>query len=203
MFKKIALCAMLVLFLAPATVMAVGQQGQAQGIDTGAGNCQDVQHQMATGTMAQEKYQYGQGQGSGNALQNGDADMLRNRSCDQDCEKDQSMLRNMTRDQIRLNSESGPAGERQGAGLNGDAKMLQNRSCDQDCVKDQDMLRNMTRDQIHSVSGSIQQQDGSAEPVQNRSGISKGNGHDILAGFADLLGAPFRYMGGLFQAQGQ
>ena len=31
----------------------------------------------------------------------------------------------------------------------------------------------------------------------------KGNGQDILAGFADFLGAQFRYMGGLFQAQGQ
>jgi len=105
MLKKIALCAMLVLFLAPATVMAAGQQGQAQGIGTGAGNCQDVQHQMATGTMAQEKYQNGESQG--NALQNGDTDMIRNRSCDQDCDQDQDMARNMTRDQIRLNSESG------------------------------------------------------------------------------------------------
>lgn len=199
MLKKIALCAMLVLFLAPATVMAAGQQGQAQGIETGAGNCQDVQHQVATGTMAQEKYQNGESQG--NALQNGDTDMLRNRSCDQDSGKDQNMARNMTRDQIRLNSDSGPASERQGAGLNGDAKMLQDRSCDQD--GDQDMARNMTRDQIRSVSDSVRQQDGSADQVQNRSGITKGNGHDILAGFADLLGAQFRYMGGLFQDQGQ
>ena len=95
--------------------------------------------------MAQEKFQNGQGQGSGNAMQNGDTDMLRNRSCDQDCEKDQDMVRNMTRDQIRLDSDSGPAGEGQGAGSNGDAQMLQNRSCDQDCEKDQDMVRNMTR----------------------------------------------------------
>ena len=42
-------------------------------------------------------------------------DMLRNRSCDQDCEQDQDMVRNMTRDQIRLDSESGPAGENQGS----------------------------------------------------------------------------------------
>lgn len=144
---------MLVLFLAPATVMAAGQQGQAQGIGTGAGNCQDVQHQMATGTMAQEKYQNGESQG--NALQNGDTDMIRNRSCDQDCDQDQDMARNMTRDQIRLDSDS------------------------------------------------ARQQDGSADQVQNRFGISKGNGQDILAGFAEFLGAQFRYMGGLFQAQGQ
>jgi len=201
MFRKIALCAMLVLFLAPATVMAAGQQGQAQGIDTGAGNCQDVQHQMATGTMAQEKYQNGESQG--NALQNGDTDMLRNHSCDQDCEKDKDMARNMTRDQIRLNSESGPAGERQGAGLNGDAEMLQDRSCDQDCDQDKDMARNMTRDQIRLDADAVQQQDGSADQVQNRSGTSKGNGQDILAGFTEFLGAQFRFMGGLFQAQGQ
>ena len=155
MFRKIALCAMLVLFLAPAAVMAAGPQGQAQGIGNEAGNCLNVQHQNAAGTMAQEKMQNGQGQGSGNALQNGDRQMLQNRSCDQDCNQDQAMARNMTRDQIR------------------------------------------------SVSDSVQQQNGSAEQVQNRFGITKGNGQDILAGFADLLGAQFRYMGGLFQAQGQ
>ena len=37
MFKKIALCAMLVLILAPAAVMAAGQQGQAPGIGKEAG----------------------------------------------------------------------------------------------------------------------------------------------------------------------
>jgi len=145
---------MLVLFLAPATVMAAGQQGQAQ-IGTEAGNCQVVQHQIAGDTTGQEKFQYGQGQVSGNALQNGDTDMLQDRSCDQDCEKDQDMIRNMTRDQIRLDSDA------------------------------------------------VQQQDGSAEQVQNRSGSAKGNGQDILAGFAEFLGAQFRFMGGLFQAQGQ
>jgi hypothetical protein len=201
MFRKIALCAMLVLFLAPATVMAAGQQGQAQGIGTGAGNYLNVQQQMATGTMAQEKYQNGESQGNG--MQNGDTDMLRTRSCDQTCEQDQTMVRNMTRDQIRLNSESGPAGERQGAGSNGDAKMLQDRSCDQDGEKDQAMARNMTRDQIRLDADAVQQQDGSAESVQDRSGPAKGNGQDILAGFADLLGAQFRYMGGIFQSLGQ
>ena len=203
MFKKIALCAMLVLFLAPATVMAAGQQGLEQGISNKAGNCLDVQHQTAAGIMAQEKFQNGQGQGSGNAMQNGDTDMLRNRSCDQDCEKDQSMLRNMTRDQIRLNSESGLAGKNQGAGPNGDGQMLQNRSCDQDCEKDQSMLRNMTREQIRLNSDSVQQQNGTTESVQNRFGITKGNGQNILASFADQLGAQFRHMGGIFQAQGQ
>jgi hypothetical protein len=155
MFKKIALCAMLVLFLAPATVMAAGQQGQGLGIGNEAGNCQNVQHQIAAGTMVQEKLQNGQGQGSGNAMQNGGGQMLQNRSCDQDCNQDQAMVRNMTRDQIRLNSDS------------------------------------------------VQQQDGSVEPVQNRVGFTKGNGQNILAGFADQLGAQFRHMGGIFQASGQ
>ena len=75
---------MLVLILAPAAVMAAGQQGQAQGIGNEAGNCLNVQHQMADTAMAQEKFQNGQGQGSGSAMQNGDARMLQTRSCDQD-----------------------------------------------------------------------------------------------------------------------
>ena len=58
--------------LAPAAVMAAGQQGQAQGIGNEAGNCLNVQHQIAGDTTAQEKFQNGQGQGSGNAMQNGD-----------------------------------------------------------------------------------------------------------------------------------
>ncbi len=203
MFKKIALCAMLVLFLAPATVMAAGEQGQGLGIGNEAGSCMNVQHQMAAGTMAQERIQNGQGQGSGNALQNGDRQMLQNRSCDQECDQDQTMARNMTRDQVRLNSGSGPAGENRGPGSNGGGQMLQNRSCDQDCDKDQAMARNMTRDQVRLNSDSGQQQNGSADQAQNRFGIAKGNGQNILAGFADQLGAPFRYMRGLFQAQGQ
>ena len=203
MFRKIALCAMLVLFLAPATVMAAGQQGQGQGICSEAGTCQNVQHQTAAGTMAQEKMQNGQGQGNGNALQNGDRQMLRNRSCDQDCDQDQAMARNMTRDQIRLNSGSALAGEGRGAGLNGAGQMLQNRSCDQDCDQNQTMARNMTRDQIRLNSDSGLQQGGSAGQGQNQFGIAKGNGQNILSGFADQLGAPFRYMRGLFQAQGQ
>jgi len=105
MFKKIALCAMLVLILAPAAVMAAGQQGQAQGIGNEAGNCLNVQHQIAD-TTAREKFQNGQGQGIGSASQNGDARMLQTRSCDQTCEQDQAMVRNMTRDQIRLGSDS-------------------------------------------------------------------------------------------------
>jgi opacity protein-like surface antigen len=203
MFKKIALCAMLVLILAPAAVMAAGQQGQAQSIVNNAGNCLNVQHQIAGNTMAQENFQNGQGQGSGNAMQNGDARMLQNRSCDQTCEQDQAGIRNMIRDQIRLNSDPGPAGESQGAGSNDVAGMLQNRSCDQTYEQDQAMVRNMTRDQIRLGSESVQQQNGTADSVQNRLCPAKGNGQNILAGFADQLGAQFRHMGGIFQAPGQ
>jgi len=86
---------------------------------------------------------------------------------------------------------------------NGDTDMLRTRSCDQTCEQDQTMVRNMTRDQIRLDADAVQQQDGSAESVQDRSGPAKGNGQDILAGFADLLGAQFRYMGGIFQSLGQ
>jgi len=203
MFKKIALCAMLVLLLAPAAVMAAGQQGQAQGIGNEAGNCLNVQHQVAGTATAQEKFQNGQAQGSRSAMQNGDARMLQNRSCDQTCDQDQAMVRNMTRDQIRLGSDSGLAGKNQGAGPNGEGLMLQNRSCNQDCDQDQAMVRNMTRDQIRLGSDSTQLQNGTAESVQNRFGITKGNGQNILASFADQLGAQFRHMGGIFQTLGQ
>ena len=196
MLKKIALCAMLVLFLAPATVMAAGQQGQAQGIGNEAGTCLNVQHQVAADTAAQEKFQNGQGQGSESASQNGDAVMLRNRSCDQDCDQDQAMVRTMTRDQIRLNSEPGLASESKGTGSNGGAWMVQNRSCDQDCDQDQAMVRTMTRDQIRLDSGAVQQQDGTAGSAQNRSGLEKNNGQNIMTRFVDQLGAQFRYMGG-------
>jgi len=201
MFKKIALCAMLVLILAPAAVMAAGQQGQVQGIGNEAGNCLNVQHQIATDTAAQEKFQ--NGQGSGSTMQNGNGQMDQARSCDQDCDQDQDMVRNMTRDQIRLDSESGLAGKNQGAGPNGDGQMLQDRSCDQDCDQDQDMVRDMTRDQIRLGSDSVQQEKGTEDSAQNRSGLTKGNGKNILASFADQLGAQFRNMGGIFQIPGQ
>jgi len=202
MFKKIALCAMLVLILAPASVMAAGQQGQAQGIGNEAGNCLHVQQKIASDTATQEKSQNGQGQSSGSADRNGDVRMLQTRSCDQTCEQDQARAQNMTRDQVRLGSESGLAGENQGAGSNGDALMLQTRSCDQTCEQDQAMVRNMTRDQIRLGSDSVQQQDGTADSIQNRFGLTKGNGQNILASFADQLGAQFRNVGGMFRTLG-
>ena len=203
MFKKIALCAMLVLILAPATVMAAGQQGQAQGIGNEAGNCLNVQHQIAGDTTAQEKSQNGQGQSIGSAYRNGDVRMLQTRSQDQTGDQDKGRVQNMTRDQVRLGSESGLAGESQGAGLNGDARMLQTRSGDLTCEQDQSMAKNMTRDQIRLGSDSVQQKNGSADSVQNRFGPSKGNGQNILASFADQLGAQFRNVGGMFRTLGQ
>ena len=199
MFRKIALCTMLVLILATAAVMAAGQQGQAQGIGNEAGNGLHVQQKTASETMTQEKFQYGQGQGVKSASQNGDALMNQTRSCDQACEKDQARVRNMTRDQIRLNADAGPANENQGAGSNGDAKMLQTRSCDQACEKDQARVQNMTRDQVQLGSDSVQQQDGLSESVQNRFGLTMGNGQNFFASFADQMGARFRHAGGMFR----
>ncbi|MCK9591302.1 MAG: hypothetical protein M0Q91_04755 [Methanoregula sp.] len=199
MFKKIALCAMLVLILAPSAVMAAGQQGQGQGISNEAGNCLNVQNPISGDTTAQEKFQNGQGQNSQSASQNGAVQKLQTRSCDQACDQDQAMVKNMTRDQVRLCTESGPAGENRATGSNGDSQILQTRSCDQTCDQDQAMVRNMTHDQIRLGSHSVQQQDGTADSVQNRVGLTKGNGQDIMVSFADQMGAQFRYMGGIFQ----
>lgn len=91
MYKKIALCAMLVLLLAPAAVMAAGQQGPGSCTGNEAGTCLQVQ-QQGSGDMT------GQGQ-----FQNGNARMLQTRTCDGDC--DQSQVRNMTRNQNRLNAD--------------------------------------------------------------------------------------------------
>jgi hypothetical protein len=224
MFKKIALCAMLVLILAPAAVMAAGQQGQAQGIGKEAGNCLNVQQQTAGNTMTQEKSQNAQGQGNGIASQNGDIQKLQTRVQDQTSEQDQAMVRNMTRDQIQQGSDSGPAGESQGTGSNGDVQKLQTRSNDQTHDQDQAMVWNMTQNQSRRSSDSgpagesrgtgsnggncagdgsnLQKQDESADMVQNRSGITKGNGQNILASFAEHLGVRFRNAGGIFQALG-
>jgi hypothetical protein len=177
--------------------MAAGQQGQAQGIGNEAGNGLHVQQQIASETMAQEKFQYGQGQGVKNASQNGDVLMNQTRSCDQTREQDQARIQNMTRDQVRLNADAGPASENQRAGSNGDARMLQTRSCDQSCEQDQIRIQNMTRDQVRLGSDSVQQQDGSSGSVQNRFGLTKGNGQNVLTSFADQLGARFRYAMGL------
>ena len=194
---------MLVLILAPAAVMAAGQQGQAQGIGNEAGYSLHVQQKIASETMAQEKFQYGQGQGVKNASQNGDASTLQTRSCDQSCEQDQDRVRNMTRDQIRLNADAGPANENQGAGSNGDTSMLQTRTRDQTCEQDQARVQNMTRDQIRLGSDSVQHQNGSADSVQGRLGLSKGNGQNMLTSFVEQLGFQFRHAMGQVHTTGQ
>lgn len=194
MFKKIALCTMLVLILAPAAVMAAGQQGPGQGIGNEAGNSLNVQHQMAIKTAAQEQSR--QGQGSQSTSANGDMLMVQTRSCDQS--GDQDKVRNMTRDQIRLNTDAGAGSEIQGSGSNGDARMLRTRSCDETC--DQDTVQDMTRDQLRLRSDSADQLNGMTESDQNRFGLTSGNGQNMLARFTEQLGFQFRHMGEIFQA---
>ncbi len=194
---------MLVLILAPAAVMAAGQQGQAQGIGNEAGNCLNVQHQIAGHYRPRKNSRMARARGAEAQCRTAIPRCSRPVPATRTCEQDQDMVRNMTRDQIRLDSESGLAGKNQGAGPNGDGQMLQNRSCDQDCEQDQAMVRNMTHDQIRLHSDSVQQQNGTTESVQNRFGLTKGNGQNILASFTDQLGSQFRHMGGIFQTLGQ
>jgi hypothetical protein len=105
MLKKIALCAMLVLILVPASVMAAGQGGQS-------GSGMQAQQQMSGDATAQAQTQDTNGQGSGMAFRNGDTLMLQTRSCDQDCD----MAQNMTKSQIRLGYASAVSGESPGTG---------------------------------------------------------------------------------------
>ena len=169
MFKKIALCAMLVLILAPASVMAAGQQGQGQCIGNEAGSCLHAQHRMAGDATVQEKFQDGPGQGSGNAYRNGDVQMLRTRSCDQTGEQDHAMVQNMTRNQIRSGSDSVLAGESRGAGSNGG-------NCSGNC-------------------STLQKQGGLSDSVQNRYGLSMGNGQNALTSSAGQPGNQGRSAG--------
>lgn len=159
---------MLVLILAPASVMAAGQQGQAQSIGKEAGSCLNAQHEIAIETTAQENVRNGDKLGSGMASQNDDAQMLRNRTSDQACDQDKTMAQNMTRDQVRLGSDSGSLGENRGAGLNGD------------------------------TGSENQQQGGAGDQNQSQFGLTRGNGQNILTGFADQLGFQFRNIGGIF-----
>jgi opacity protein-like surface antigen len=202
MFKKIALCAMLVLILAPAAVMAAGQQGQGQGMCNETGTCLNEQQRMAGDTAALEKFQNGQGRGVQSASQNGDTLMDQTRTRDQTCDQDRTMVRNMTRDQVRSGTGSGLAAESQGTGSNGDARMLQNRSCDQSCDQDQARLRNMTQDQVRQGSGSVPV-DGSTGSVQNQVGVTKGNGQNFITSLTEQLGAQFRLAGRMMHASGQ
>jgi hypothetical protein len=130
MFKKIALCAMLVLILIPASVMAAGMQGQGSGSANGAGSGMQSQSQTAMDSSSGEQSINSHGQGSGTASGSGGAQMARSGSCNGTCDQDmirnmtqdmirnmtQDMIQNMTRSQLRLGYESVLAGEGQGAG---------------------------------------------------------------------------------------
>lgn len=109
MLKKIALCAMLVLVIVPASVMAAGQGGQA-------GSGMQAQAKMAGDTMAQIQSQGSNGQGSLTASQNGDTQMLRIRLYNQTCEQDCDMVRNMTKSQIQNGYTASVSGESPGTG---------------------------------------------------------------------------------------
>jgi hypothetical protein len=193
MLKKIALCAMLVLILVPASVMAAGTQGQASGMGKGAGS--GMQSQAATDSTAGEQLINSHGQGSAGASGSGTARMLRSGSCNGTCDQDmvrsmtrtqdhdmirnmtknQDMIQNMTRSQIRFGFESVLAGEGQGAGLcagNGDGN----------CTGQQD-----------GQAGQLQYQ--FAEKHQAKFGLTTVNGQDILASAADGAGDQDRVRG--------
>jgi hypothetical protein len=147
MLKKIALCAMLVLIIVPASVMAAGQGGQA-------GSGMQAQQKMSGDTMAQVQNQGINGQGSVTASQNGDTQMLRTRSCDQDCD----MVRNMTKSQVRLGSASAVSGESPGAGYsagNGSAynTALQQQGGVSDAVTSRLSLQHRTQSGLLTTDG--------------------------------------------------
>lgn len=98
---------MLVLILLPACVMAAGPQGQASGVDSGTGGSSQAQ-QAASGTT---------GKGRFGPLQNGDAPMLQNRSCNQTGGQDCDMIRNMTQSQARIGYATAGPGESPGEEL--------------------------------------------------------------------------------------
>jgi hypothetical protein len=193
MLKKIALCAMLVLILVPASVMAAGIQGQAPGMGKGAGS--GMQSQAAIDSTAGEQLVSSHGQGSAGASRGGDAQMLRAGACNGTC--DQDMVRDMTRSQ--------------------DQDRIRNMT------SDQDMIQGMTRNRIGYESvlaggspgaglcagngdGSctgLQQQDGQvsrlqypfAEKHQAKFGLVNVNGRNILASVADAAGDQDRVTG--------
>lgn len=195
MFKKIALCAMLVLILIPASVMAAGMQGQGSGSGNGAGSGIQSQSQTAIDSTSGEAPINGHGQRSGMASEGVNAQMARSGSCNGTC--DQDMVRNMTRSQ--------------------DQDMIRNMT--------QDRIQNMTRSQLRlgyesvlagegqgpgagagngSGNGSgVLQQEGQISHLQyqfsnmNRAqfGLTNVNGRLILASAADASGDQDRVMG--------
>jgi hypothetical protein len=203
MFKKIALCAMLVLILIPASVMAAGMQGQGSGSANGAGSGMQSQSQTAMDSSSGEQSINSHGQGSGTASGSGGVQMARSGSCNGTC--DQDMIRNMTRSQ--------------------DQDMIRNMTQDMIRNMTQDMIQNMTRSQLRlgyesvlagegqgagagagngSGNGSgVLQQEGQIIQLQYQSsnmnraqfGLTNVNGQLILATAADASGDRDRVMG--------
>jgi len=192
MLKKIALCAMLVLILVPASVMAAGMQGQASGMGKGSGS--GMQSQATTDSTAGEQLINSHGQGSAGASGSGNAGMSGscNGTCDQDQVRnmtriqdqdrirtmtaDQDQIQNMTRSQLRLGFESVLAGEGQGAGL---------------CAGTGD--GNCTGQQQDGQAAQLQYQ--FAGKHQAKFGLTTVNGQAILASAADAAGDMDRVMG--------
>ena len=166
MMKKIALCAVLILVLVPAFAMAAGQAGTGAGKGTSAGNGPQVQQMTTSETTSQVQLRSCQQQGFVNSAENGNGQMLRNRTCDQDREMLQTMIRNQTRNRL----ESGAGGACQGAGF------CQGTSARTD-------------------TGLLHQEDGQMTQTQNRlleqkriqAGLASGNGQVSPAGSADQI----------------
>jgi hypothetical protein len=166
MMKKIALCAVLILVLVPAFAMAAGPQGPGAGKSSSAGNGLQVQQMTTSETASQVQLRSCQQQGFGNSAENGNGQMLRNRTCDQDRE----MLQNMIRNQTRNGLESGAGGTCQGAGFwNGTS--------------------------TRTDTGLLNQEDGQMNQAQNRmleqkriqAGLASGNGQVSPSGSADQI----------------
>lgn len=151
MLKKIALCAMLVLIIVPASVMAAGQGSQA-------GSGMQAQQKQSGDSMAQVQSQGINGQGSVTASQNGDTQMLRIRSYNQTCDQDCDMVRNMTKSQLRLGYASAVSGDSPGTGYgagNGSAynTALQQQGGVSDAVTSRLSLQHRTQSGILTTDG--------------------------------------------------
>ncbi len=166
MMKKIALSAMLILIVVPAFAMAAGHDGPGAGKSTSAGNSPQVQQMTTSETASQVQVRSCLQQGFMNSAENGNGQMLRNRTCDQDRE----MLQNMIRNQTRNGLESGAGGTCQGAGFCNGAS-------------------------TRTDTGLLDQEDGRMNQAQNRlleqkriqAGLTSGNGQVSPAGSADQI----------------
>ncbi len=165
MMKKIALCAVLILILVPAFAMAAGHERPGAGKSTSAGNGLQVQQMTTRDTASQVQLRSCQQQGFENSAENGNGQMLRNRTCDQDRE----MLQNMIRNQTRNGLESG-GGACRGFGVCGGTS-------------------------TRTDTGLLHQEDGQMNQTQNRlleqkriqAALASGNGQVSPAGSADQI----------------